>query len=98
ASAYIAGIYSSSITLGDSAAEIQVTVDSDRIKAIELVNADEAIEVSYPLLSSALENLVTQILEKQKLDGITCSAQNRYTSQLLLNAISKALSLAQNED
>ncbi|MCC8101906.1 MAG: hypothetical protein LIP11_06475 [Clostridiales bacterium] len=91
---YIAGVYTSSVTLGDSAVDVQVTVSSDQILAIELVNLSEATEAAYPLVPSALENLASQILEKQKLDGITCSSQTRYTSQLLLNAISKALSIA----
>ncbi len=93
---YIPGIYTSSLTLGDSAVDVQVTVSSDSIRSIELVNLSEATETAYPLVSSSFENIVSQILEKQKLDGITCSAENRYTSQLLLNAISKALKAAQN--
>ncbi|MCD8076358.1 MAG: hypothetical protein LUF27_15265 [Lachnospiraceae bacterium] len=93
-SPYIAGVYTSSVRLGDAEADVQVTVSSDRILAIELVNLSEATEAAYPLVPSALENLASQILEKQKLDGITCSAQTRYTSQLLFNAVSKALSVA----
>ncbi|MCD8396800.1 MAG: hypothetical protein LUD12_06425 [Lachnospiraceae bacterium] len=95
---YIAGVYTSPVTLGDSAVDVQVTVSSDRILAIELVNLGEATEAAYPLVPSALENIASQILEKQKLDGITCSAQTRYTSQLLLNAVSKALSIARIEE
>ncbi|MCD8336736.1 MAG: hypothetical protein LUD18_05560 [Lachnospiraceae bacterium] len=95
---YIAGVYTSPVTLGDSAADVQVTVSSDRILAIDLVNLSEATEAAYPLIPSALENIASQILEKQKLDGITCSAQTRYTSQLLLNAISKALSIARTTE
>ncbi|MCD7735809.1 MAG: hypothetical protein LUI07_02395 [Lachnospiraceae bacterium] len=92
---YIAGVYTSPLVLGDSSVDVQVTVDSDKIKAIELVNLSEATEASYPLVISSFDNLVSQIIEKQKLDGITCSTQNRYTSQLLLNAISNALKTAQ---
>ncbi|MCD8104737.1 MAG: hypothetical protein LUF35_06995 [Lachnospiraceae bacterium] len=96
--AYIAGVYTSSITLGSASADVQVTVSSDRIKAIELVNLSETAAVSYPLVSSSLENLAEQILEKQKLEGITCAATSRYTSQLLLNAISSALAKAAGTD
>ncbi|MCC8137915.1 MAG: hypothetical protein LIO76_07605 [Clostridiales bacterium] len=92
---YVAGVYASSLMLGDSAVDVQVTVSSDSIRSIELVNLSEATAAAYPLVSSSFDNLVSQILEKQKLDGITCSAENRYTSQLLLNAISKALKTAQ---
>lgn len=94
--AYVSGVYTSSITLGDSAVDVEVTVSSNRIKAIRLVNLSEATAAAYPLVSSSLDNITAQILEKQKLDGITCSSENRYTSQLLLNAVSNALALAKN--
>ncbi|MCD7818661.1 MAG: hypothetical protein LUH07_06375 [Lachnospiraceae bacterium] len=94
---YIAGIYTSTITLGGSHAEVQVAVNSDRIQSIELVNLDETIEAAYPLVTTCLEDISAQILEKQKLEGITCSTENRYTSQLLLNAVSEALTLARDE-
>ncbi|MCD7746310.1 MAG: hypothetical protein LUI13_13695 [Lachnospiraceae bacterium] len=93
---YVAGVYSSPITLGDASVDVQVTVSTDSILAIDLVNLSEAAEAAYPLVPSAFENIAEQILEKQKLDGITCSSESRYTSQLLLNAVSKALKLAQN--
>ncbi|MCD7885033.1 MAG: hypothetical protein LUI87_15250 [Lachnospiraceae bacterium] len=91
---YTAGVYASSFSIGDSFAEVQVTVSSNSIQSIELVNLSEETAASYPLLSSSLEGLASQILEKQKLEGITCSATNRYTSQLLYHAISAALSKA----
>ncbi|MCD7957043.1 MAG: hypothetical protein LUG93_15105 [Lachnospiraceae bacterium] len=95
---YTAGVYSSSISIGDSSAEVQVTVSSNSIQSIDLVSLSEEVAVSYPLLSSSLENLASQILEKQKLEGITCPATNRYTSQLLFHAISAALSKASGTD
>lgn len=92
---YIPGIYTSAITLGESAIDVEVTVDSDQIKDIRLVNLNESIAASYPLFSSSLENIASQILQKQGLDEITCPQENRYTSQLLLSAVSDALALAQ---
>ncbi|MCD8015092.1 MAG: hypothetical protein LUG99_18330 [Lachnospiraceae bacterium] len=94
--AYVAGVYTSPVTLGDASVDVQVTVSQDSILAIDLVNLSEATEAAYPLVPSAFENLAEQILEKQKLEGITCSSENRYTSQLLLNAISRAVKLAEN--
>lgn len=95
ANTYASGIYTASLSLGDSVADVQISVESGRIKAIDLVNLSEATKAAWPLVSDSFENITSQILEKQKLDGITCSAESRYTSQLLLNAISKALKAAQ---
>lgn len=92
---YTPGIYTSAVTLGDSAADIEVTVDADRIKAIRLVNLSEAAAASYPLVTPSLDHIAEQILASQSLEGITCPQENKYTSQILLSAITGALEKAQ---
>ena len=96
AATYTPGIYHSAVTLGDSSADIEVTVDANHINSIRLVNLSETTAASFPLVSPSLTHITSQILEKQTLDGITCPQENRYTSQLLLSAISDALNLARS--
>lgn len=96
--AYVPGIYTTPVTLGDSTIDVEVTVDSNHINAIRLVNLSETTAAAFPLVSPSLDHIASQILETQKLDGITCPQENRYTSQLLLSAISDALSRAQAAD
>ena len=91
---YIPGIYTAPVTLGKDTMNMEVTVDASEIRAIRLVNLSEAITASYPLVSPSLEEIAAQILETQSLDGISCPADNRYTAQLLLSAISEALAMA----
>ena len=91
---YIPGIYTAPVTLGKDTMNMEVTVDASKIRAIRLVNLSEAITASYPLVSPSLEEITDQILETQSLDGISCPAENRYTAQLLLSAISEALAIA----
>lgn len=91
---YIPGIYTAPVTLGKDTMNMEVTVDASEIRAIRLVNLSEAITASYPLVSPSLEKIAAQILETQSLDGISCPAENRYTAQLLLSAISEALAMA----
>lgn len=93
---YTPGIYTSPITLGESTVDVEVTVDSSHINSIRLVNLSEAAAASYPLVSPSLDHIASQILEKQSLNEITCPQENRYTSQLLLSAISDALTKAEN--
>lgn len=88
---YIAGIYTTPVTLGDSTIDVEVTVDENHINSIRLVNLSETATAMYPLISPSLEDIAAQICEKQSLDNITCPESNKYTSQMLLNAISQAL-------
>ncbi len=94
AASYTAGVYTTPITLGDSTVDVEVTLDSNRINAIRLVNLSESVSAAYPLISPSLDHIASQILSAQSLEGITCPSENKYTSQLLLNAISDAVARA----
>ena len=87
--------YSSPVTLGDTVVDVTVTVDPDRIKAIDLNNLSETTSTMYPLIRPAVEELEAQILEKQSTKDITWEATGKYTAGILLNAIEKALDQAE---
>lgn len=91
---YKPGIYASTITLSDSTIDVAVTVDSDRIKDISLVNLNETVTAMYPLVEPALEDIAYQIYEYQSTDNITFSDDSLYTSTMLLKAIDAALEKA----
>lgn len=91
---YTPGVYTTPVTLGNSTVDVEVTVDSGHINSIRLVNLSETAAAAYPLVSPSLEHIASQILEKQSLEEITSPQENRYTSQLLLSAVSKALEMA----
>ena len=93
-SRYKPGVYTSSITLNDNTFDVQVTVDSNHNNSIELVNLSESTAAMYPLMKPALEELASQIYEKQSLEDITYEDDNKYTSMLLLEAIKSALAKA----
>ena len=81
---YIPGIYTSSISLGSQEVNVEVTVDADRITSITM----------YPLMQPSLSNLTDQILSSQSLENLNYPEETRYTSQVLLNAVKKALKKA----
>ena len=54
---YTAGVYSSPVTLGDTVVDVTVTVDPNRIKAIDLNNLSETTSTMYPLIRPAVEEL-----------------------------------------
>jgi len=93
---YIAGVYTTPITLGDSTVDVEVVVDENHINSIRLVNLSETATAMYPLVSPSLKDLAAQICEKQSLENITCPENNKYTSQMLLNAIAQALETARS--
>ena len=63
----------------------------DVYKRQRLVNLDEAVTTMYPLMEPALNDLASQICTKQSLEDITYSDDNKYTSQVLLDAITSCL-------
>ena len=91
---YVPGIYSSAIKLGSANVELQITVDADHINSITLSNLDESVSTLYPLMQPTLSELSASILENQSLDGISYTDENRYTSMLLMPAISATLDKA----
>lgn len=92
---YKAGVYRSSVKLGENTFDVEVTVDTDRIKSIGLVNLSESTTAMFPLMEPALDSLASQIYTTQSLDNIAYSEDNKYTSMMLMDAISSALKKAE---
>ena len=93
-STYIPGVYNTALALGSYTVNLEVTVDSDYISSIRLVNLDESVATMYPLLEPAVESLTSQICEKQSLENITYAADNKYTMLVLLKAVETTLEKA----
>lgn len=93
-SAYVAGVYTSSITLNNQTVDIQVVVDKDRIKSAGIVNLEESVAAMYPLLETSMADISSQLSAGVALEDITYAASSRYTSQVLLGAIAQALEKA----
>lgn len=95
-SRYKPGVYTSSIELNDNTFDLEVTVTSDRIQSIRLVNLSESTSAMFPLMEPALESLSSQIYSTQSLESIQYPDDQKYTSMVLLNAIETALKKAEN--
>lgn len=94
AALYTPGVYTASITLSDQTFDVQVTVDTSHINAIELINLSETATVMYPLMEPTLQDIASQIYLTQTTDNITYTDNNKYTSKLLVEAIKTALQKA----
>lgn len=93
-SKYNPGVYSSTITLGDSTLNVSVSVDEDTISGVDIENMDEAVTTMYPLLEPALNEINEQISTVESVDDITYSKDNQYTYIILNQAIKNALEQA----
>lgn len=93
-SKYNPGVYSSTITLGDSTLNVSVSVDEENISGVDIENMDEAVTTMYPLLEPALNEINEQISMVENVDEITYSKDNQYTYIILNQAIKNALEQA----
>lgn len=93
-SLYIPGIYTTELILGGQTVDIEVIVEADSIASIRLVNLSEAVTTMYPLLQPTFDAVCSQVYEKQSLENISYSAESKYTSLVLLQAIGKSLEKA----
>ena len=91
---YTPGVYTSSLTLNNTALEVEVTVDESHINSIRFSNLDESVTTMYPLIQPTIEDIAEQVYKTQSLDEIHHSSDNPYTSQSILNAIETALEKA----
>lgn len=93
---YSPGVYTSSILLNGTPIDIQVTVDSDNINNIEMVNLSESVQTMYPMLNSSFDEIKTAVINNASTDNITYNAGSKYTATMLLSAIDSALAKARN--
>ena len=91
---YVPGVYTTSLILNDNVVEIEVTVDEKNINSIRLINLDEAVATMYPLIQPSFEDLANQIITNQSLENISYPDDSKYTSMILLDAITTSLNKA----
>ena len=95
---YAPGVYTSAMSLNNTALEVEVTVDESHINSIRFSNLDETVAAMYPMIQPEIENIAQQVYEQQSLENVTLSQENPYTSQVILNAIREALEKGQISD
>lgn len=88
--AFTPGTYLSEISLNNKPATVEVTVTENEIVSIALGELTESHHLFYPLLMPTMNEIAQEIIESQSLN-ITKFQDNAVTSQILINAISRAL-------
>ena len=91
---YIPGIYTTELILGSETVNVEVIVNDHAITSLSLADPDETLTTMYPLLEPTMDSLNKQICETQDLSQVTYSAETRYTSLVLLEAVRASLEKA----
>ena len=91
---YIAGVYNSELTLGESKINLRVSLDKDRVKSVEIVNLKESVETMYPLIKPAVKEISDQLAQDISPDQVVLSDDSPYTSQLILDTVCQVMNEA----
>ena len=96
AGVYPPGVYTSTITLGDTALDVAVSVDENNITSVSLNNLSESVTAMYPLLEPSLDSINEQLDSISSVDELTLDSESRYTGLILQQAIKNALQKAKS--
>ncbi len=95
-SQYIAGIYTTPLTLGEYKSTLTVLVDENRIKAVTLTGTESAVSTMYPLISSELKKIDSELRAGTSVSELLSNAENSRSSLYLLEEISALLENAKS--
>ena len=84
-------MYNSELSLGDTSINIQVSLDSDHVKSVELVNLKESVETMYPLIKPAVKEISDQLAQNISPEEVVLSEDSPYTSQLILDKVTEIM-------
>lgn len=91
---YVAGVYTSQITLNDTILNIETVVDENHINSVRLVNLDETVTTMYPLIKPTIEEISKQLCNDVDIDDIIISENSKYTQLMLIDEIKHTLDKA----
>ncbi len=93
---YQAGVYTKELQMGDATVNLQVTLDEDRVKSVEIVPLDESITTMYPLMEPAVKTISEQLQAGKGVEEISMSDESQYTEQVVLNAVQEIIQEKKN--
>ena len=91
---YVPGVYTSSVQLGENTLDVQVTVDSQNIKSVNIEQLDDSVKTMYPLIEPSIASINEQLSKISSIDELTFDDESQYTNTILKQAIITALKKA----
>ena len=91
---YVPGLYNSDVNLSEYTLHLELAVDRDCIKSVNITNLNEEILSMYPLIEPSLLAVAEQLTNGVAIDAVTISEDSKYTQMLLIEAIGSMLEKA----
>lgn len=91
---YVPGLYNSDIRLSEYTLHLELAVDHDCIKSVNITNLDEEILSMYPLIEPSLQAVSEQLIGGVAIDAVTISEDSKFTQMMLIEAIGSMLEKA----
>lgn len=88
---YEAGVYNKEMTIGDSIINLQVILDEEQVKSVEMTNLDDTVSAMYPLMKPSVELISGQLVAGASVDEIVLSDEGQYTEKMILNEVNSVL-------
>ena len=88
---YDAGIYTKEIEIGDSTVNLELALDENQVKSLELVNLEESVETMYPLMKPTVEKLSEELAAGTDIKKIELSEDAKYTEKMLVESVETML-------
>ena len=88
---YEAGVYNKEMTVGDSVINLQVVLDEEQVKSVEMTNLDDTVSAMYPLMKPSVESISNQLASGVSLDEVVLSDEGQYTEKMILNEVDSVL-------
>ncbi len=93
-STYTAGTYSSYVIYNSVPLEVSVKTDKNHINSVDFIPISEDIATISSAAATSLNNIEKQVLQNQSTLNIYSSAENKYTYDVLVNAVECAIAKA----
>lgn len=91
---FIPGLYTGDIPLSEYTLHLELAVDRNCIKSVNITNLDEEILSMYPLIEPSLQAVSKQLLDGVAIDAVTISEDSKFTQMMLIEAIGSMLEKA----
>ncbi len=88
---YEAGVYNKEMTIGDSVINLQVILDEEQVKSVEMTNLDDTVSAMYPLMKPSVKSISDQLVAGASVDEVVLSDEGQYTEKMILNEVSSIL-------
>lgn len=70
---------------------MQLSLEGERIKGLELVNLERSVKTMYPLMEPTVEKISEQLAAGTDIEDIKISEESQYTEKVILGAVEEML-------